>query len=428
MKYSKTSTYSYNLHIIKTNKFKTVTVKINFKRKLKKEEITLRNMIINMLCDSTLNYPNKRLMEIQTEELYELYYGGTSYLSGKYNIIGFDVTFLNEEYTEKGMLDKSINFLADIIFNPNIERKSNRTKFNEESFQIAFSNLKNNIMASRENLDNYSRIRMLENMEPNSYISYRGFGYLEDLEKINSENLYKYYISILNSDIIDIFVIGNVNERHIKRIIEQNFSKIKTLKKPSESHFVMPKRPRLFPKVIKEKQKINQSKLVIGCKISKMTDFELRYVLNVYSYILGGGPDSKLFKTVREKNSLCYTISSVSQPLNSILTINAGIDKKNFKKTVELIKKEMNDMRKNKFSNDDIIKAKITYVNSLKELEDNPQSLLSLYAGIEYLKSDDLEYRFNKINKVTHEDVVKLANKIHIDTIYLLEGESDEEK
>ena len=99
-----------------------------------------------------------------------------------------------------------------------------------------------------------------------------------------------------------------------------------------------------------------------------MTDFELRYVLNVYSYILGGGPDSKLFKTVREKNSLCYTISSVSQPLNSILTINAGIDKKNFKKTVELIKKEMNDMRKNKFSNDDIIKAKITYVNSLKEL------------------------------------------------------------
>ena len=34
MKYKKISTYSYNLHIIKTNKFKTVTVQVNFKRKM----------------------------------------------------------------------------------------------------------------------------------------------------------------------------------------------------------------------------------------------------------------------------------------------------------------------------------------------------------------------------------------------------------
>ena len=40
MKYKKISTYSYNLHIIKTDKFKTVTVKMNFKRELDKKEIT----------------------------------------------------------------------------------------------------------------------------------------------------------------------------------------------------------------------------------------------------------------------------------------------------------------------------------------------------------------------------------------------------
>ena len=60
MKYKKISTYSYNLHIIKTNKFKTVTVQVNFKRKLVKEEITYRNMIVNMLCESTSIYPTKR--------------------------------------------------------------------------------------------------------------------------------------------------------------------------------------------------------------------------------------------------------------------------------------------------------------------------------------------------------------------------------
>ena len=73
MKYKKINAYSYNLHIIKTKKFKTVTVQVGLKRKLKKEEITYRNMIVNMLCESTSIYASNRLMTIQTENLYDLY-------------------------------------------------------------------------------------------------------------------------------------------------------------------------------------------------------------------------------------------------------------------------------------------------------------------------------------------------------------------
>ena len=39
MKYRKIENQTYNLHIIKTKKFKTVTVQVNFKSKLNKEEI-----------------------------------------------------------------------------------------------------------------------------------------------------------------------------------------------------------------------------------------------------------------------------------------------------------------------------------------------------------------------------------------------------
>ncbi len=428
MKYKKISTYSYNLHIIKTDKFKTTTVKVNFKRKLKKDEITYRNLVINTLCESTSDYPTKRLMAIATEELYELYYGATNYMSGKYNIMSFDVTFLNEEYTEKGMLDKSIKFLSDIIFRPNIEENNGVVSFNEENFELSYNTLKTNLIVQSENPDNYSRARMLEYMEPNSCISYRSIGYLEDLENITSASLYKYYESILKSDIIDIFVIGDVNESHVKKVIDNYFTRVKTVKKPSESHFVRPSKCRLVPKVIVEEKNISQCKLVLGYKIDKMTDFELRYVLSVYSYILGGGPDSKLFKDVREKNSLCYYISSIGQPLLSILVINAGINKRDYKKALSLIRKETRDMRKGNFDDEEIMKAKITYINSLKELEDNPQNLLSLYSGLEYLKSDLIEDRIKNINKVTKEDVIKLASKIHLDTIYLLGCDKNEEE
>jgi len=58
----------------------------------------------------------------------------------------------------------------------------------------------------------------------------------------------------------------------------------------------------------------------------------------------------------------------------------------------------------------------------------NPDSIISLYAGIEYLGSDDIKTRIERMNKVTKEDVMKLATKIHLDTIYLLEGELNEKK
>lgn len=428
MKYDKIKTYSYNLHVIKTDKFKTVTVKVNFKRKVEKKDITYRNMLVNVLCESTHKYPTKRLMEIATEDLYELGYRGSNYISGQYSVMGIDVVFLNEKYTEKGMFAQSIDFLTELIFNPNLQDGKKGVEFDKTNFDISYNILNDGITSIKERPSIYSRIRMLENLEPNSVISYRNYGYKEDLEKITSKNLYEYYQDVLKSDIVDIFVIGDVNKQQVEKIILEKF-KLKTLKKPGEGHFIRPKKKRLFSKTIKEKQDINQSQLNIGFKIDKLTDFEKRYVLTAYSYILGGGPDSKLFRNVREKNSLCYSINSIPQPLFGIMTISAGIDSKNFKQAVSLIKKEVRKMAKGDFSNEDIIKAKVTYINSIKELEDNPESILSMYVGMEYLNSDDIPTRIAKINKVTKANIVSLASKIHLDTIYLLEGgDSDAKK
>lgn len=423
MKYNKISLPAYNIHVIETKKFKTVTVKVNFKRILKKEEIAYRNVLINVLCDSTNDYKTKRQMEMATEDLYDLSYQGSNYISGKYSVVGFDIVFLNEEYTEPGMFDKSIDFLMSMLFHPNIENK----KFNKKAFDLSYNILESNLKALKENPSMYSRMRLLETMEPNSLTSLRSCGYLEDLEKIDSKKLYKYYEDMLKKDIVDIFVIGDVKTSKVAKIIEEKFN-INTLKKQGESHFIEPKSKRLLPKTFKEKTNYSQSQLVMGFKMNNLSDFELRYVLNVYNYILGGGPDSKLFKTVREKNSMCYSINSNGQPLNSIMIISAGINVQNFNKAVSLVKKEVKQMQKGDFTDEDIIKAKVTYLNSLKELEDNPQSILSLYVGMEYLNSHDLDMRINNINKVTKNDVISLANKIHLDTIYLLEGGENSDK
>ena len=53
--------------------------------------------------------------------------------------------------------------------------------------------------------------------------------------------------------------------------------------------------------------------------------------MSVYCYILGGGPDSKLFKNVREKHSLCYNISCFHRPVTNTMIITAGVNKEDVK-------------------------------------------------------------------------------------------------
>jgi len=420
--YKKIENGAYNIHLINTDKFKTISVRINFKRKTKKEEITKRNLLTRVLLESNEFYKTSRLIEIETEKLYGLMLRSSSTISGNYSIMSFESSFLNEEYTENGLLEKSLEFILSFILNPEIEDKH----FNEKNFNLCINSLREQINSLKENPDKYGMHKMLEAMDKDSPYAINADGYIEDLEQITPTNLYEYYKEIIKSDLIDIFVIGDIENKNIKELINKKL-KINTLKKPSESHYITHKKTRLKPITEKLTGQLEQSKLYIGCKLDKLTPFEQKYVMNMYSFILGGSPNAKLFMNLREKNSLCYTVNSTYQPVFNLLIIKAGIDRENFEKSVKLIKQEMKNMILGKFDNQDIEAGIITYKNTFKEVEDSSFSILNAYTSCEYLNYDPLETRIKEIEKVTKEDIMKVAKKIHIDTIFLLEGAMYEE-
>lgn len=416
MTYEKIKTIAYNMHIINTNKFKTIKIKISFKRKITKEDITYRNMLVNLLMESTKKYPTARLIEIESENLYNVgFHSGTS-SSGNYHIMNFECTFLNEKYTEIGMTQKSLEFFLNFIFEPNIEEG----KFNEKAFNISKNILKDDILSYDDSPERYSNQKLLEAMVPNNPTSYNSFGYLEVLESITPKSIYEYYESVLKSDLIDIFIIGDV-DNDIKELIKDNFN-IKTLKKESSSHFLENKKLKSRFKIVKESKRLEQSKLLLGYKISPMTKREKMYVSYIYSYILGGGPDSMLFKNVREKNSLCYSVNASIYAISDLMIIKSGINAKDANKAIKIIKEQVKKMQKGNFDLEEIEKAKVTYLASLKGLEDNPNSILNIYTSKEYLDYDLVDERIKQIKTVTKEEIIALAKKIHPDTIFILEG------
>ena len=421
MKYIKHEMRSYNLHVIKTDHFKTVNMRIMFKRKTKKDEINYRNFLSLILLESTKNYPTKRDIEIKCEDLYALACRNEAFISGNYSIISFDSTFLNEKYTEKGMFEKIFEFIFDIILNPNV----NSGKFDSNSF----NNVKNSLISNIESIPDipiyYSEDQLLQIVGQDSPIGLRNEGYLETIDEVDESNLYEYYQSVIKSDNIDIFIIGDVDDNYIKNLVQKTMP-INTLKKATSSHYIEHDKFRKRALVINERSPHKQSQLLLCYKLDNLTDFEKQYVMPFYNYILGGGGDSKLFQTVREKNSLCYGILSRHVVIANLLIIKAGIDAHSYKKALSLIRKEVKNMEKGLFDENDIEKAKLVLLNSYEELEDSPAGIISMHMLHEYLNKDLLDKRIGEIEKVTKQMIMDLTKKIHLDTIYFLEGEPND--
>jgi len=415
--YKKYTTNAFNIHIITTDKFKSISMKVNFKKQIEKQDITYRNLLTKVLLQSSKDYPNKQSLEIATEDLYNQGISASNYISGNYIITSFNTNFLNEIYTEKNMNEKSIKFFLDLIFKPNLNNKQ------FAYFDLVQRLVKDEIDTIKDNPKSYSIQRLSEEMNENSY---NPIGYLDDLENITNDDLYKYYESMLKSDLIDIFIIGNIDADKMKNLINEKFN-INTIKKPSKSHFITYNKFRKKVNNVVENMPLEQAKLCLGFKLNNLTDFEIKYVMSVYCYILGGGPDSKLFKNVREKHSLCYNISCFHRPVTNTMIITAGVNKEDVKKCISLIKKEMTKMTKGDFKDSDIESAKIIGINALKEIEDYQSSIIKIFESHEYLNFDLLDERSLSIKNVTKEDVINLSKKIHLDTIYLLEGDTNDE-
>ena len=143
--------------------------------------------------------------------------------------------------------------------------------------------------------------------------------------------------------------------------------------------------------------------------------------------ILGGNSESKFFQIIREKYSLAYYVYSSLNKLDSLLIIKAGISSESFDQTVKLVKKLMKDMVKGNFKDEHINIVKENYISLLKEIEDNENAIIETYLAKDLLNLGDIEERKREVMKVTKEDIVNVAKKIKIDTIFLLEGVENNE-
>ena len=407
---------AYKLHIIKTDKFKTVTVGIAFLRKVVKEEITIRNLLKEMMINATANYPDEKSLIIETENLYDLKLMAQNYRIGNNSILTFKTRFLHEDYTEKGMNLESIKFLFEVIFNPRLDSDINKCK----------EKIRKSILSLSDNKIKYSLNKLLETTGNMPY-SYNSYGYIDQLDKITVSDLEKYYDSVIKNDIVDVYVVGNVSPEEIKNIFREHF-KLKTIHHENIKVVTDELDSQAKIKEYREFGNVEQTQLALLASCHKLTDRERKYVLPVFGEMVGGSANSILFDAVREKKSYAYYVNAIVKSYDNIVLIYSGIAKGNEDKVYKIIDKELKNITKGKFSQDKFDSAKQTIISAIKISSDSPMGIINNYYAMRLVNSPEIEERIKNINEVTINDIVNVSKKIKMHSRYILEAKDEENK
>ena len=412
---------SYNIHTIKTDRFKTVHMEIIFRKNIVKEELVNYAFLVDMLMESSKNYPKRKDVITKLEELYKLVVYGTTVKTGNVLSSNFMADFIDPKFIdEEDYLENVIKFIFEMLMNPNATNE----EFDLKEFNFVKERLKREIKSIDENPFKSSMRKAIEAMDKSSVTAYPLMGSVEELEGITPGSLYKYYKKLFKDNTCDIFIIGDVDSDNIVSLIQKYFK-----------HRYINSNKLVLRVDNKEKKKVTtkedvsenlQANLVMIYNIGELPEVERHVTMQVFNYIFGsGGLTSKLYKKIREENSLCYNISTLYLKYDELIAIHISLDTANVKRAVSMVKKCLKEMQTGDFLDSDLEDAKKSISLALDLTSDNNSSLLNNYVFHEFDNLPLIDERKKSLAKLTKEDVVNVSKKLKLNTIYVLKGKEN---
>lgn len=406
-----------NLYTVKTDKFKTISIHVFFHRPLD-ENTTLNALLPLILRRGCGRFKTSQEIARQLEDLYGAIFDCGIGKKGESQILRFHIDCINNRELDKEFRipEESLKLLFNLILNP---IKENRV-FKKEYIEQEKENLRKIIESKVNNKAQYAMTRCIEEMCKGEPYSIYEYGNIEDLEKIDAQNLYEYYDKVIKTSPVDIFIVGNIDDSFNDMVKKHFTPKREDIEEVSPTKI---EKEIEKPKKLEEKMDVSQGKLCIGYRTNIGYDTEDYYPLMLYSNILGGGITSKLFMNVREKASLAYTISSRIDKFKGLMFITGGIDFDKYEKAKEIIFKQLEDMEKGNITDEELNSAFKGISTSIRSLGDTHLHIVDFFLSqIISNSKHNFEQLIGRLGEVKKEEISKIAAKIKLDTIYFLSG------
>lgn len=409
------------VHTIQTDKYKTNTFIFRFKAPLNEETVTERALLPYVLQSATEKLPSVIRLRQYLEELYGSSLAVDVSKKGEDHIISIYVDIANETYLQDAppLFEKALSMLSDIVLHPATEGNGFLPSVVESEKRALIQRIE----ATYDDKMRYANERLIEEMCQVEPYRLSANGQKERVSAITNETLYDYYQQVLAEDEMDLYIIGDITEEAIN-LVRKYFS---ISPRPSKERNVLLHKKNEDEQEVVEKQELKQSKLNIGYRTYVTYRDEEYFALQLFNGLFGGFSHSKLFVNVREKNSLAYYAASRFESHKGLLFVMSGIEAKNYERAVEIIKEQMKAMQNGAFSDEEIHQTKSVIQNQILEAIDTPRGFVELlYHGVIAGQTRPVEEWLTGIERVTKEEIVKVANSIELDTIYFLHGTEGE--
>ena len=384
------------MNYISSNKFSDVSVAIRTQFPLERSTITAYNILVYMLKTKTELFKTKQALISNLNEAYgmKLACGLSSY--GADLILTTRIQYIRSDWIEEEDYINKVKEITDqVLFHSVLD---------EASFEEAKYLYRNKLTRILDDPDGLAIYTCLTTLNTNHEISIPIQGSLDDLDQLTLQDIQNVYSAYLKAD-KHILVCGCLDEE-MKTYLERMDSSSKL----NSTRSLLPILD--YQEEIIEKN-ISQSSIALVYATSTDILSEDYYKMFVMNSLLGQSPTSLLFEEVREKHSLCYSISSYLIQFDGALIITLGTNKENIEKAIDLINQQIQRIIDLDFDPELLNTAKKDCIDSLIVAQDYPFSQIDQrFMDVLLSRDTDRDKKIKNIQKVSLEDVSAAAKKL----------------
>jgi len=409
-----------SLSYLETDKFKTGFMSVNFIAPLDPSTASKNALIPSILTRGSVKYPTLADINKRLDYLYASGISTRNEKRGEMQVFGITAGMIDSAYTMGG--ENLVFEVTDMLFDILLCPKTSDGVFDSAYTESEKKNLIDSINAKINNKAQYASQRCIFEMCCDEPFGLLETGTVEDVSACTAKSIYDQYKYALKCYPIEIFFVGKCDIEAFAVKLSEIFASVPRSPIKLKPSKIIRKAEKI--KHISEDMPVNQGKLSIGLRTGCVLGEDDYYAMMMFNAVFGGGVTSKLFMNVREKKSLCYTVSSALVTSKGLMRIYAGVDKDKCSFAIAETDHQIKQIERGNITDEELRDAKITLISSLRGLEDSPGSMAGWFlqhilAGRADRTPDSVAAI---IDSLTKEDVVRISRKVSFDTLYILEG------
>ncbi len=404
---------------IKEGKFKSDRITVSLVTQLKKERATVNALVPFVLRKGCKSCPDFTELNKRLAEMYGAIIDADVSKHGDLQIIELSLQFIDDHYSIDGdnMTEKAAKLLSDLVFDPNLDKNG---LFPEKDVELERNYLIDMINSDLNDKRVYAVKKTLSLIFEGEPFGICRYGYVSDAKKITGEQLACAWKDLIKTSRIEIMFVGPGEPETAEKIFAARIAEIEREPKSFERTPIMPYSEY---KEAEEAMDIVQGKLVMAFRMGAPKTEREKNAARVFSALYGGTPFSKLFMNVREKLSLCYYASAHFERSTGVMTVDSGIEFKSRNAAQAEILNQLEDVKAGNFTDIELAQTKLIIKNSLGSVGDSLGAMESWYMtgileGLIVTPEEDAA----AIDEITREEVIDMANRAKLTTVFFLKG------